>query len=97
MQVAFYRIAQEALNNVVKHSQAKGVKISLLQSQEYIELRIVDDGKGFDTKQAAAGMGMGTMRERAEAIHARFNLTSNMGQGTEVNVNWKRQQNRNSA
>jgi PAS domain S-box-containing protein len=84
VQVAFYRIAQESLNNVLKHSEAKKVAIHLNQNLQTFTLRIADDGRGFNTAQTSGGLGMRTMRERAALIGARLDILSQPGQGTEL-------------
>jgi len=90
VQVAFYRICQEALNNVAKHSKASKVEINLKQEEAVIEMRIRDDGKGFDTDQIFSGhYGLGMMRERAEAAGVLLTVTSQPGHGTELTICWK--------
>ncbi|NOT06224.1 MAG: PAS domain S-box protein [Anaerolineales bacterium] len=89
VQIAFYRICQEALNNVAKHAKAARVEIDLKQEGAMIELRIHDDGLGFDLEQAFSGhYGLGMMRERAENAGARLNITSQPGHGTELIMSW---------
>jgi PAS domain S-box-containing protein len=89
VQVAFYRVCQEALNNVAKHAKASRVEINLKQDEAVIELRIHDDGKGFDTEQTFSGhYGLGMMRERAEAAGALLTVTSQPGHGTELTICW---------
>ncbi len=88
VQIALYRIAQESLNNVVKHSQAARVRVHLSQTTNAFTLRIVDNGRGFDTSQEFVGLGLGTMRERAAAIQARLVITSEPGQGTTTELSW---------
>jgi signal transduction histidine kinase len=92
VQVALYRIAQEALNNTVKHAGATQATLSLeAGSGGGVRLHIVDDGRGFDAAAGAvpAGhLGLGIMRERAQAIGARLELTSQPGGGTRVAVHW---------
>jgi signal transduction histidine kinase len=90
VRIAFYRVAQEALANVVKHSQAQHATVVLASLPEQLELTITDDGKGFDAKRTSAGLGMGTMRERAAGIKAIYTLTSTEGQGTQVTLVWRR-------
>ena len=53
VKIAFYRIAQEALNNVAKHSRAQSARVTLAQRKQYIKLRISDDGIGFDRQPTA--------------------------------------------
>lgn len=86
--IALYRIAQESLNNVVKHSRATRVLVEFTQAEGIIRLRIVDDGRGFDTNQVFAGLGLGTMRERATSIHAALTITSQPSGGTKIELSW---------
>ena len=87
--MAFYRIAQEALNNVIKHAEATRVDIVLLRNAERVELRIRDDGRGFDPQAIPEGhLGIGIMRERAEKIGGDFRIQSTPGRGTEVSMIW---------
>jgi two-component system nitrate/nitrite sensor histidine kinase NarX len=89
VQVAFYRVCQEALNNVAKHAKASRVDIDLLHEGSAIELRIRDDGMGFEAEQTFAGhYGISMMRERAEAVEAQLSVTSQPGQGTELIMHW---------
>ncbi len=89
--VAFYRIAQEALNNVAKHARASQATVLLQLSQaENALLRVQDDGRGFTAQDVRAGeLGLGIMRERAEAIGADLVIESQPGKGTQVTVAWK--------
>ena len=89
VQVAFYRVCQEALNNVAKHAKASQVEIDLKQEEAVIELRIRDDGQGFDPEQPFSGhYGLSMMRERAEAVGALLSITSQPGHGTELTIRW---------
>jgi ligand-binding sensor domain-containing protein/signal transduction histidine kinase len=96
--VALYRIAQEALNNVAKHAQATQVAVHLdcLSADGGdgqgggIELRIRDDGCGFDPGQVPPDcLGLAFMEERAQAIGAALEVESQPGQGTRIAVTWK--------
>jgi signal transduction histidine kinase len=90
VQIAFYRVCQEALNNVAKHAKATQVEIDLKQERDIIELRIRDDGRGFDMKQKFSGhYGLSMMRERAEAAGLLMSVTSQPGEGTELTIRWK--------
>jgi signal transduction histidine kinase len=89
VQVAFYRLCQEALNNIAKHAKASHVEIDLKQDDDVSELRIRDDGIGFNTEQTFSGhYGLGMMRERAEAADLLLTVTSQPGQGTELTIRW---------
>jgi len=87
------RIVQEALSNVRKHAEATRTQVSLCNGGPMLELIVRDNGRGFNPDHArSAGrphFGLGTMRERAEAIGAEFHLTSSVGSGTEVRVKLK--------
>ena len=88
-QVAFYRVCQEALNNIAKHAKASQVEIDLTQDGAVIELRIRDDGQGFDIEQTFSGhYGLSMMRERAEAARALLSVASQPGHGTELTISW---------
>jgi two-component system nitrate/nitrite sensor histidine kinase NarX len=90
VQVAIYRLCQEALNNVAKHAAASSVEIVLNQDESSIELNIRDNGKGFDPKQIASGhYGLSMMRERADAVGAQLSIISQPGKGTELIIHWK--------
>jgi len=89
VRVALYRIAQEALNNVAKHSGANWVTVSLCCQPEEVELLVSDDGRGFDVQDISSErLGLGIMRERAEAIRATLKIESQIGHGTQVVVIW---------
>lgn len=89
VQVAFYRVCQEALHNVAKHAKANQVEINLQQDGAVIELTIRDDGRGFDPKQTFSGhYGLSMMRERAESVGALFSVTSQPNHGTEIMIRW---------
>jgi signal transduction histidine kinase len=83
-----FRIAQEALNNIVKHSNAVKVKIRLSRKEDVITLTILDNGIGFDPLRASDGGGNGlhNMRERAELLHGSFAIESKINQGTTITV-----------
>ena len=90
VQVAVYRICQEALNNVAKHAGASKLEIDLKHKENAIELSIRDDGRGFDPDKTASGhYGLGMMRERAEAVGARLTISSRSGHGTKLTIRWK--------
>ncbi|MEO8609405.1 MAG: PAS domain S-box protein [Chloroflexota bacterium] len=88
VQIVFYRIAQESLNNILKHGHATQVRIRLLQTETLVTLVITDNGEGFDTHQHTGGIGLNSMRERADSIHAHFNLKSTVGRGTQIRLIW---------
>ncbi len=86
-QLALYRIAQEALNNVEKHAQATEVFITISRQSNGLALTITDNGHGFDVNSTPSGsFGLAGMRERAEKIHASINVQSEPGHGTRISV-----------
>jgi PAS domain S-box-containing protein len=89
VQVAIYRICQEALNNVAKHAAASLVEINLKHEDTAITLSIRDDGQGFDPERSTSGhYGLSMMQERAEGVDARLSITSQPGLGTELVIHW---------
>jgi signal transduction histidine kinase len=89
VKVALYRIAQEALANIAKHSEATQVKVVLRREREAATLIIEDNGRGFDPATAPTGrMGLQIMLERAESIGAGLTLGGAVRQGTKVKVVW---------
>ena len=89
--IALFRIAQEALNNVVKHAHASCVSIQISSADDYVMLEVRDDGEGFDPSSARRGrLGMTTMRERAEAAGGRVTVDALAGQGTRVRASARR-------
>lgn len=88
MQVSLYRIAQEALNNVVKHAKASQAVVTL-RVGESVRMTVADNGAGFDPSTVTSDhLGLKIMRERAEAIGARLLVYSEPGEGTQVSVIW---------
>ncbi|MEP7201577.1 MAG: PAS domain-containing protein [Ilumatobacteraceae bacterium] len=84
--LAFYRVAQEALGNIAKHAQATMVGLFLTKGVE-VELRIQDDGQGFDPCAVPPGhLGLIIMRERADAVGAKLDISSSPGHGTDVRL-----------
>lgn len=83
-----YRITQEALNNVLKHAQARSVTITLAQDDHTVRLEVADDGMGFDPIQAreTGGMGLHGMQERAQELGAEFEIISKVGSGAKIIV-----------
>jgi signal transduction histidine kinase len=89
VKVSLYRIAQEALNNVAKHSAASGATLALHYADTSVLLRVADDGRGFDPESISAEhLGLSIMRERAEDIGAEIRIYSEPGVGTEITVVW---------
>jgi signal transduction histidine kinase len=81
-----FRIAQEALANTARHSQARHAEIALIYNEDTVTLTIVDDGRGFDPDNQQSGLGLQSMRERAELINGTLALQTQPGEGTLVSV-----------
>ncbi len=86
-----YRIAQEALNNALKHATITSVTVYLRVEGEWVELEVVDDGTGFDPETVSdkGGMGLINMRKRAEKLGGSLTIISIPGEGTSVKVRVK--------
>jgi signal transduction histidine kinase len=84
MEQNLYSIAQEALNNALKHAAATSVTVWLRVDGEQLELEVVDDGHGFDPESAGGGLGLSTMRERAERLDGSLEIHSAPGEGTGI-------------
>lgn len=86
--ICLFRITQESLRNVKKHSSAKNVMINLALQDDAIFLNIRDDGQGFDPQEIKKmpGLGLKSMRERIRLVNGSITYTSKLGQGTEVTV-----------
>jgi signal transduction histidine kinase len=82
---ALYRVGQEALQNVVKHSRAGRVELRLYEEAGILNLSVADDGQGFDARGEFPGhLGLRSMRERIEQLGGEFRLTSRPGEGTTI-------------
>ena len=79
-----YRIAQEALNNIVKHARARRVKLGIASSAEEIVLEVSDDGVGFAPELTARCLGLRSMQARAARLGGSFQLQSGLNQGTRI-------------
>jgi nitrate/nitrite-specific signal transduction histidine kinase len=90
VKLVFYRVAQEALNNIAKHSGARQVELHLECQPGQLNLCIKDDGLGFEPGSLPPGhMGIAIMRERAGSIGASLQSESHSGQGTSVELDWR--------
>ena len=83
---ATYRLVQEALSNVLKHASASRVDISVVQRDGAVHIDVRDDGRGFDTRQDAAGFGLIGMRERVALVDGTLDVRSLPGAGTDVHA-----------
>jgi signal transduction histidine kinase len=84
--VSVYRIAQEALHNIVRHSHAREATVQLLGDAHTLALYIADSGVGFEATAAHAGIGLASMRERVEFLNGALAVHSAKGSGTRLSV-----------
>ncbi len=95
LKIVIYRILQEALNNVAKHSRADRVDLKLQKTQNGAELIVRDNGTGFDLNQTISlhasrrGFGLASMRERTQLSGGKFEIRSEPGDGTTIRVRWE--------
>ncbi len=85
---AMFRIAQEALNNIIKHASATTVTVSLVKDENGIEMNIIDDGRGFDPshKYKPTAVGLSGIQERVRALDGKVKIESAPGEGAKVTV-----------
>lgn len=94
LKTIIYRILLEALNNIVEHSQARTVRLSLKKSADMLELILEDNGVGFDVSESflsessEKGFGLASMRERAELSEGTFTIDSAIKKGTTLTASW---------
>lgn len=94
LKTTIYRVSQEALNNVAKHSKATNVTLSLQKANGMLELTIQDDGQGFNMEDVLSrhssknGLGLTSMRERVELSDGSFSIESRIDKGTIIRVSW---------
>jgi signal transduction histidine kinase len=88
VETALFRIVQEAVNNVIRHAQARHLSVTLTRSAERVQLCVTDDGQGFDEQLPRSGrhIGLWSMAQRVEQLGGQFELSSVPGQGTMVSA-----------
>jgi signal transduction histidine kinase len=95
LKIVIFRILQEAMNNVGKHSKANLVRVALRRTDGQIDMVVEDNGQGFDvekaksTKDGLSGLGLTSMKERAELSGGGFSIESNKGEGTTMRATWQ--------
>lgn len=85
-ETVIYRVIQEAVNNVIKHAEAKSLSIQLHQDKDGISLTIEDDGKGFDLKRKENGIGLEQMKSRIGLLNGDLEIDSRLGKGTLLQI-----------
>ncbi len=87
LEITIYRIAQELVNNAMKHSGADRIDIQLISEPNRLCIQVIDNGKGFDTSgHTGGGKGLETIRHRVEANNGKFEIWSKPGEGTEATI-----------
>ena len=86
IEITLYRITQELINNIIKHSKAKSVSIQLINSKENIVLLVEDDGVGLNDKKGGKGIGFSNIKSRLEMINGEANFDKSPEKGTLVTV-----------
>ena len=87
IEIDLYRIALEALNNILKHAQAKSIRLTVRNKQRSVWMEIEDDGLGFDVElQNQNGLGLKSMRERVAQMKGELKIQSAPGKGTIITV-----------
>ncbi|NML19894.1 PAS domain S-box protein [Pseudoflavitalea sp. G-6-1-2] len=89
LKMTIFRIAQEQLNNVLKHAKARRVAISVTQESDSILLSIDDDGKGFNVREKRNGIGLQNIINRADLFNGRVKIESSPGKGCQMSIHFK--------
>ena len=88
-EIMIYRIIHELVNNSLKHSGATKIGVNIMKETDYIAFTVFDDGCGFDTEVKFKGIGLENIRERVASVNGRMVISSELGKGTEINVEFK--------
>ena len=86
LKIYLYRIVQEALNNIIKHSEATNSSITMSLNENLLILNIFDNGKGFDTNNYYPGNGLYNIRTRVSLLNGNLQISSNTNEGTKINI-----------
>ena len=87
IEIALYRIAQELINNALKHSNASEINVQLLVDYERASLTVQDNGQGFDLgATGVTGFGLNSIRSRVAALNGIIDISSDKGRGTEIEI-----------
>ena len=85
-ELALYRIAQELINNIIKHAQATTISLQLIHHGDTVMMMVEDNGVGFDQEEGAAGIGLQNINSRATLLNGNVTIDSEPGSGTLVTV-----------
>ncbi|MCP3930052.1 MAG: hypothetical protein GY705_13240 [Bacteroidetes bacterium] len=87
LKITIYRVTQELLKNIIKHAEAKEVIVQVTVEDEYIELLVEDDGKGFDTTHLKGGIGLDNIQSRVEYLNGTLEIESQINKGSTFLIN----------
>jgi signal transduction histidine kinase/ligand-binding sensor domain-containing protein len=85
-EISVYRIVQESLNNIVKHSDASDAIVRIKRDENRVLITIEDNGKGFETTNVKNGLGLTGLKERAQLLGGEFSIDSRIGEGTKIKL-----------
>jgi signal transduction histidine kinase len=85
-ELVLFRIVQEVLNNIVKHSEASVIEIKLHFTASLLTVEVNDDGKGFNTAETLTGNGLHNIKKRADILNGNLTIKSNINQGTIIKI-----------
>jgi two-component system, NarL family, sensor histidine kinase UhpB len=88
LDLCFYRVLQECLSNIARHSQARNICVEMSATATDLAMDIIDDGIGFDSAKAdtSEGLGLVSMRERANLVKGSLSIVSEPGKGTQISL-----------
>jgi len=82
IKIDLYRVIQEFINNAINHGEASEIRISFYSDKRILNLKLMDNGKGFDIKQSVKGMGLQNVKSRVKSHNGTLDIVSNIGKGT---------------
>ncbi len=89
-EISVYRIVQESLNNVIKHSNAKTVVVKITRTENNILVSITDNGEGFNVENVSSGLGLVGLKERSQLLNGELQIYSKIGEGTKILLELRR-------
>ena len=90
LEVTIYRVVYELVNNALRHAGARNINVQLINEIDLVALNVQDDGKGFDPDKETDGTGLDNIRTRIASLNGTINIYSQPGEGTEIDVEFKK-------